>query len=152
MTYAGFWKRATASFIDGLILILPSLVFTGGSTYLSGINPFFGISANVILGFLYKPFFESSELSATPGKALMNIVVLQENGEVISFKQACIRFFCTYLSSAIALIGYIIQPFTSKKQCLHDIIAETIVIERKSEDLNYFSVWKKQFLFIMNRL
>jgi uncharacterized RDD family membrane protein YckC len=152
MNYAGFWKRATASFIDGLILFIPSLVFSGGSTFASGVNPFFGISASIILGFLYKPFFESSEMSATPGKALMNLVVLQENGDVISFKQASIRFFCTYLSSALAMIGYIIQPFTSKRQCLHDIIAETIVIERKAEDLNYFSVWKNQFKMIINKL
>lgn len=146
MNYSGFWRRFVAYSIDGIILSIPGLVIG------SGMNFGMSFSSHLILGFLYYPFFESSVLSATPGKALMNIVVLSETGERITFKSAVIRHFAKYLSGIILCIGYLMQAFTSKRQALHDMISETIVIDRKAEDLNYFTVWKNQFKEILNKL
>lgn len=147
MNYAGFFRRLQALIIDNLILLIPGL-FVG-----SGFHDFsISIGAHFIIGFLYYPFFESSVLNATPGKALSKIAVLTENGERLSFKAAAIRFLTRYISLVICYIGYLMQPFTAKKQALHDILSETIVIERASEDLNYFTVWKDQFKEVVNRL
>lgn len=148
MNYAGFWRRFAASLIDGLIMLIPSIflgvVFRGG---------FASTGLGFILGFLYRPFFESSTLNGTPGKALMKISVLSQTGERLTFKQACIRFFCGYLSALLLCIGYLIQPFTAKRQTLHDMIAETVVVNNETTpDINYFSVWKDQFKAVIERL
>lgn len=148
MNYAGFWRRVAASFIDGIVMMIPGfligLVFGPGGT---------NLALGVLLGFLYKPFFESSIMSATPGKAVMGMVVVSEAGNQITFKQASIRFFTSYLSGVIAGIGYLMQPFTQRKQTLHDMIAETVVVRKEtSPELNYFTVWKEQMKTIVNRL
>ncbi len=146
MKYTGFWRRFASYFIDGIILTIPGLLL-GGAVHFG-----VGLGLNVILGFLYYPFFESSIMSATPGKALLGMAVVTEAGEKISFKTAVIRYFSRYLSMIICYIGYIMQVFTAKRQTLHDMISETVVIDRESADLNYFSVWKDQFKEIVNKL
>lgn len=149
MNYAGFWRRFAATSIDGIILMIPGFlagfVFGGNGT---------NLAIGVVLGFLYKPFFESSILAGTPGKALMDIAVQTESGSQITFKQAAIRFFCAYISGLIACIGYLMQPFTARRQTLHDMIAETVVVKRDgpTPDLNYFTVWKDQMKTIVNKL
>lgn len=150
MEYAGFWRRFAANLIDSMITTIPGMLFGAFGAGFSAT----GIGLGFIIGFLYRPFFESSILRGTPGKALMNIVVVSENGDRLTFKQACIRFFCAYLSALILYIGYLMQPFTARRQTLHDMIAETVVIKNTelSQDLNYFSVWKDQFKEIVSRL
>ncbi len=147
MVYAGFFRRLAASFIDGLILILPSIVVGGGLSVPGGFG--FGL----ILTFIYKPFFESSVLCATPGKALMGIIVVTENDQArLTFKQAVIRFFSSYISILICYIGYLMQPFTSKRQTLHDMISESIVIRKELPEMNYFTAWRDQLKDVFNKL
>lgn len=152
MIYAGFWRRFCASFLDALVMAIPTIVASSLFGTFGSFGFIFGVGTGLILGFLYKPFFESSVLSATPGKALMGIVVLTEAGDRISFKTAMIRFFSTYISALALYIGYLIQPFTSRRQTLHDMISETVVIRKQSEDLNYFTVWKNQFKEVTDKL
>ena len=147
MNYSSFWRRLLAYIIDAIILAIPGLL-TGGAIKHFGV----GVGINVILGFFYYPFFESSIMCATPGKALMGMMVLSEKGERISFKTAALRFFLRYLSAVICYIGYIMQIFTLRRQTLHDMISESVVIDRESADLNYFTVWKDQFKDVLNRL
>ena len=147
MTYSGFWRRFAAYLIDGAILLIPGLI-------LGGLSPFYGpgIGLQLLPGLLYYPFFESSVLSATPGKALMGMVVLTEAGDRLSFKKAVIRYLCRFLSILLLCVGYLMQLFTSKRQTLHDMLSESVVIDRVSPDLNYFVVWKDQFKDVVNRL
>lgn len=147
MPYAGFWQRFIANFIDGLILLIPSaLAGSSGSFSVS-------IGFSIIIGILYKPVFESSALMGTPGKAILGIVVENENaGGRISFKTALIRYFASYISAFILYIGYLMQPFTSKRQALHDMISETVVLKKETADLNYFVVWRDQLKEIMGKL
>lgn len=147
MTYTGFWRRWLAYVIDGLILAIPGLL-AGGAFRHIGVS----VGMNVLLGLFYYPIFESSIMCATPGKALLGMMVLNEQGERITFKAAAIRYFLRYLSALICYIGYLMQPFTGKRQTLHDMISETVVVDRESTDLNYFTVWKDQFKEVLNRL
>lgn len=147
MEYAGFFRRFAASFVDGIILVIPGFVI---GTVGFGIPTSLGIG--IILGILYKPVFESSVLSATPGKALLGIAVVSETGEPIPFKTALIRFLGSYLSMIIAYIGYLMQPFTKRRQTLHDMISETVVIRREAPDLNYFTVWLDQFKAVVAKI
>ena len=147
MIYAGFFRRFAATIIDTLIVIIPSL-FIGGSVAVIPLS--FGLG--LIIGLLYKPVFESSVMAATPGKALMGIVVQGEDGQTLTYKKAVIRYLCSYLSSVIMGIGYLIQPFTSKRQALHDMLSEAVVIRKETPDLNYFIVWKEQLKNIFSKL
>ena len=147
MTYAGFFRRFAATIIDVIILTVPSL-FIGGSVAMIPVS----IGLGLIFGLLYKPVFESSMMNATPGKALMGIIVLGEDGQTLSYKRAVIRYFCSYLSSVIMGIGYLMQPFTSKRQTLHDILSKAVVIRKETPDLNYFVVWKDQLKILFSKI
>ncbi len=130
--YAGFWRRFVAIVIDWLILIIPSMA-------LNMVLPYVG---SFVLILLYKPVFESSPLQATPGKAMMGLMVLTESGlGRITFKKALIRYACSILSAFILCIGYIMSVFTAKRQTLHDMIAETVVVIQEPPQFNYFQVW-----------
>ncbi len=147
MNYAGFWRRFLALLIDSLILAIPGLVVTGAVSHFAT-----GVFAGVVLGFFYFPIFESSIMSATPGKALMGIAVVTETGGRITYKTAVIRFFSHYLSVVLLYVGYLMQPFTAKRQTLHDMISGTVVVDHKSEDINYFTAWKNEFKTVFDKL
>ncbi len=148
-SYAGFWKRFLAFMIDSIILQIAAFVFT-----FVLLDLYFGIGLSIILGFLYYPFFESSSMQATPGKALLGIAVAGESSlDRVTFKTAAVRFFCRYISMVIMFIGFLIQPFTKKRQTLHDIFSETIVIEKvTSAEENYFTAWKTQIKDVVAKL
>ncbi len=67
--YAGFWRRFVALFVDGLILIIPNII----------LNHILPVAGGLLLFLFYKPIFESSAIRATPGKALMGMIVVSED-------------------------------------------------------------------------
>ncbi len=139
MNNAGFMKRAVAIFIDAIILtiIMFVIMFTIGF-FIGGMlsDPEsvakvsnFGMLINVVVVWLYFAMQESGENQATVGKRVMAIYVTDKEGNRISFAQATIRYFSKYLSS-ILMIGFIMAAFTKNKQGLHDLIADTLVVNR----------------------
>jgi uncharacterized RDD family membrane protein YckC len=140
--YAGFWRRFVAMCIDGLILIIPAMV-------LNVIIPFVG---SIVLVLLYKPVFESSPLQGTPGKAMMGMMVFPVNGGRVTFKQALIRYAVSIVSGMILCIGYLMNLFTAKRQTLHDMVSETVVVYQEPPALDYFSVWRTEIKAIFDGL
>ena len=155
--YAGFWLRFIAYIIDDFILgfvgFLISIPFIGGIVFsaigigsnpesteniLKGLAGIFGSVAGlimviVILGWLYFALMESSKSQATLGKMALGLKVTDLEGNPISFARATGRYFGKIISGMILYIGYILAGLTEKKQALHDIIAECLVI-RKNKD------------------
>ncbi len=137
--YAGFWQRFVALLIDGIILYIAQMIIFS----IFGVNLFRpdpdmfadGIPASMSIAYIinlgvqiaYFAYFESSEKQATFGKQAMGIVVTDLNGERISMLNAVGRYFSKIPSALILGIGYFMQPFTQKKQALHDMIAGTLV-------------------------
>jgi uncharacterized RDD family membrane protein YckC len=121
--YAGFWERFVAIVIDAVILSLAMGIVSAAT---------FG--AGVVLSFfapwLYEAFMLSSEWQATVGKRAMSIVVTDISGKRITFARATGRHFAKWISVLLCFIGFIIAAFTEKKQALHDMIAETLVVKR----------------------
>jgi uncharacterized RDD family membrane protein YckC len=78
---------------------------------------------------VYYILLESSERQGTVGKMAMGIKVTDLNGQRITRMAAFIRFIGRYVSAIILLIGYIMAAFTQKKQALHDMIANTLVLK-----------------------
>ena len=120
---ASLSRRSAAFLIDGLILCFIAAV--AGS-----LIPFLG---GLIVWFFYGPLLECSEIRATVGKHLMGIQVTDLMGQRISLKAAVIRNVMKLVSISILFIGFLIALFTSKKQSLHDLLAETIVVYGRSE-------------------
>ncbi|MBC7714903.1 MAG: RDD family protein [Rhizobacter sp.] len=135
MNYAGFWRRFAALFIDGVIVFLISMIL---------IIPFWVQPLGFIVAIFYHVVFEVSPLRATPGKALMGIAVVKSNGSKLTIKDSVIRFVISILSSAILCIGYLMNLFTEKRQTLHDFVADTVVIEEKFAEHNFWQIFLEQ--------
>jgi uncharacterized RDD family membrane protein YckC len=121
--YAAFWERFVAQVIDVVILsVATGTVFT--ATFGAG------MAVGFFAPWLYEAFMTSSEWQATVGKRVMSIVVTDLNGNRMSFARATGRHFAKYISVFLLGIGFIIAAFTAKKQALHDMIAETLVMKR----------------------
>jgi len=121
--YASLWARLLAVLIDAIIISAATgtaIVATFGH----------GLAFGFLGPWLYEAFMMSSEWQATVGKRVMSIVVTDLHGGRISFGRATGRHFAKYLSAFLLGIGFIMAAFTSKKQALHDIIAETVVVKR----------------------
>lgn len=124
MSYAGFWKRAIALLIDGLI--------TGAVVFLLSLvagNRMANIM-DAVIGWLYFALLESSASQATLGKRLIGIKVTDLDGNKIGFGKATVRYFAKIISGLILGIGFLMAAFTQRKQALHDMIAGTLVINK----------------------
>lgn len=135
-TYAGFWLRAVALFIDAALLMVLSVVvvlflyFIASRSntvdmelFLNGAN-----GLGIIVSWLYYALLESSAAQATFGKRLLGLKVTDLAGNKISFARATGRYFGKVLSSLTLLIGYLLAGITQKKQALHDMLASTVVV------------------------
>jgi uncharacterized RDD family membrane protein YckC len=121
--YASFFRRWGAVFLDGLVLIIPGIL-------LGKIFPFVG---GVFLWLLYSPFLESSSLRATIGKKLLGIQVVDLQGNTITFRAAMIRSLMKLVSCVFGFLPHLLALFTDRKQALHDIVAETVVVYGRNE-------------------
>ncbi len=148
IVYAGFWKRVAASCIDSLALCcitVPIGMVAGAITGFGfGVQPevdghlstgYWVMQAIINLVSLaisasYYAGFHASRGMATLGKKAIGIKVVRSNGERISLARAIGRFFALYLSMLTLYIGLIMAAFTRRKQALHDIICDTVVVDR----------------------
>ena len=122
--YGSFWERFAAAFLDGIILMVPSLImtFTLGETPSSLLE--------IVIGWLYEALQESGPSQATIGKKALGLKVTNLEGQSISFAQASGRHFGKYISMLILFIGYFMMLWSDKKQTLHDTMAGTLVVKR----------------------
>jgi uncharacterized RDD family membrane protein YckC len=148
--YAGFWRRVGAYLIDSLIVgaVWTALYYTlvaAGVVSIPEMNEmdieeytgwmftFMWISNIVVFALqtLYFAIMESSSKQATLGKMVLGIVVTDPDGKRVSFGRALGRNLGKIISSIILLIGYFMIAFTEKKQGLHDIMANCLVVVKK---------------------
>ena len=129
--YAGFWKRAAAALIDSFVLFIVGTVLglffilmTGSEEGLEAASNILGI----IIGWLYFAFMESSEAQATFGKRALGLVVIDAHGKRISFYRASGRHFSKIVSAFTFCIGFVMAGFTKKKQTLHDMMFDCLVV------------------------
>ncbi len=102
------------------------------SQFVVAVMPAYMLSL-VITMWPYNALMESSSKQATLGKMALGIVVVDLSGKRISFARATGRFFSKFFVSSILIIGigYLFAAFTKKKQALHDLIAGTLVVNRR---------------------
>ena len=143
--YASFLKRVAASIIDGFIVgILTAIVQTpiafiagvsigtlgdaagAGTLLLQLVTQLIGIA----IGIAYFGYFYTSDQQASPGKQLVGIKVARPDGERISFARSVGRYFANWLNIFTLGLSYLLPLFTEKRQALHDLICDTVVVDR----------------------
>jgi uncharacterized RDD family membrane protein YckC len=78
---------------------------------------------------VYHIVMESSDKQATYGKQLLKIRVTDLEGARINTSKAITRNLAKILSTVTLCAGYLTCFFNKKQQCLHDMIADTLVIK-----------------------
>lgn len=145
VVYAGFWKRVAANIIDsfvvGIVGGIIGAIIGGVIGAVFGLNGGLGgggflaiqlvtnlVSIAITAG--YYAWFHSSANQATLGKMAIGIKVVRSDGEAISLARGIGRYFAFLLSSLILCIGLLMAAFTERKQGLHDLICDTLVVDK----------------------
>jgi uncharacterized RDD family membrane protein YckC len=79
--------------------------------------------------FIYQVMMESSAKQATYGKQILGIKVCDMQGNRVSFAHALGRNFAKLFSVLTFFVGYLMCFFNKQQQCLHDMIAGTLVMK-----------------------
>jgi uncharacterized RDD family membrane protein YckC len=91
---------------------------------------FFYKAVKFTIFLLYFSAMESSQYQGTLGKIVMGIKVVDHNNQRLDFSRALLRNLSKVLSAFLLGIGYIMIIFDSRKQGLHDKIADTYVVKQ----------------------
>lgn len=151
--FAGFWRRAAAHIVDGLFVLLICLVVALLVGFVVGLMlaaaqqekpsflwpALFGfVMATVIRG-MYYAHFHQSLWQATLGKRLLGIKVLNTDGTPLTYRAAVMRWLASALS-ALTWLGYVLAGFAPKKQSMHDMVCQTVVVHKHihADDLASF--------------
>ena len=133
--FAGFDQRWMASALDWFMVSLV-IVFLGviALLFISEKSTQIIIAVSVlgiipIANFIYHIIMEASAKQGTYGKQILKIKVTDLQGERIAFAQSLGRNLAKILSVLTLFMGYLYSFFNSKQQCLHDVVAGTLVIK-----------------------
>ena len=163
ISYAGFWKRVVAYLIDSMVMYIPCTLLElpfgvraaqeklqqqtaslspgdpaalhALSDFYVSVWPYFLIAT--LAWWLYSALCESSRWQATVGKLAIGIRVTGLHGERISFPRAAGRYAGKFLSAMILLMGFLMVAFTERKQGLHDMMANTLVLNGRASDAQH---------------
>jgi uncharacterized RDD family membrane protein YckC len=143
--YAGFWIRAAARIIDGILLNVVFLIvripfglaMIGPGTVRESASVAAMVGTTVVLGLVsfvaaacYEIFFIARR-GATIGKMIFGLKVIRADGSPLSVGESTGRYFAQWISSITLGIGYIMAGFDDQKRALHDRICETRVIHTR---------------------
>ncbi len=155
--FAGFWRRFVAYTIDNIIInfifiiltIIVTTAFVFGSissnshawltdltdpARITSISLGIGI-IYIIISIVYFTYFHGIN-GRTPGKKLLGLQVLMDEGIPINFGISFLRAVGYIVSSLFFIfpLGFIWAAFDKRKQAWHDKIAGTVVIIRSDEN------------------
>lgn len=156
--YAGFWKRLVAYIIDVIVLYIPQMLIMNAfgneaaqakleqvmlsaasdpHVMLAAYGQYYeamrmGIALTAVLVWLYFAICESSAWQATVGKLAMGIRVTDLDGGRIGFWRALGRYAAKILSWMIVGVGFLMIGWTRRRQGLHDMLANTLVLNGRA--------------------
>ncbi|NUO74008.1 MAG: RDD family protein [Frateuria sp.] len=156
--YAGFWKRLVAYLIDVIVLFIPNTlimkafgdgaaqeqlqqaVLSAGQDIERAIAAYGHYYETMqtaylvtwLLAWTYFAICESSAWQGTVGKLAMGIRVTDLEGRRISLARALGRYAAKIVSAMILLMGFLMVAWTRRKQGLHDMLANTLVLNGRA--------------------
>lgn len=153
IVHGGLWRRFAASFLDGIVttiisyaLMIPLMLIGVGVMGAGGSeNPFATGAGMASLLAIYPILFlapcvyfgwmQSSSLQASLGKLAVGIKVVRTDGQRISFWRGFLRSLAYLLFTMVTcglgvLISGLMVALTERKQALHDMICDTLVVDK----------------------
>lgn len=137
---AGFWIRFVGYLIDGGIVGIVQMVLgvllgfilgalggmsDEGQAAISVVSGLLGIAISLGYGVFFIGY-----CGQTPGKMIVRIKVIRTDGSELTYGRAFLREVVgKFVSGILLCIGYLMVAFDSRKQGLHDKIADTYVIK-----------------------
>ena len=145
VAYMGFLRRLAALLVDGLVTLPIGMIilFTLGAQNLTA-----GTATNVGYGIgfggqllisaawvAYLGLMQARPAGASLGKMAVSIKVVRSNGDTLSVGRSLLRAAFLQLFNFVTFgLGWIILaivlPFTARKQSLHDMLFDTVVVDK----------------------
>ena len=165
LAFAPSWRRVAAIAVDGAVFLLTlwlailiwewSLpfqfdfrVFPGGGVALNVPDQrVFFVTVLVVaalFGPIYFGFQESGRRSASWGKRLFSIKVVRLDASRLGYWRSALRAFLHALPG-VGVAGDLLQPFTKRRQALHDVLTNSIVIRAEG-------LWEETLLGNLKKL
>lgn len=149
---AGIGNRILAAIIDTIIsyvlvaavALVLYLIYMGANlaplsssarAIVASIAIFVGLIVIFAILFGYYIFFEGRWQGQTPGKKLVNIRVIEQNGQPVSWAAVCIRNLIRTLDFGVVLIGLLSMIVDKTERRFGDLAAGTLVIRERMPDL-----------------
>ncbi|MGY0504781.1 RDD family protein [Luteimonas sp. e5] len=149
IVYAGFWRRAAAWWLDSMLLSLLSYILMffvfmllgiGGSMFelqdpdaiTAALMPSM-LGTSLLMLFVQAAYFawmHSRPGQATLGKMAVGIKATLADGGQMSFWRGFGRYFALILGCLPLYLGVLIAGFTERKRALHDMLCDTVVVDR----------------------
>ncbi|MCC8424108.1 RDD family protein [Mucilaginibacter sp. UR6-11] len=133
--FGSFDQRATAAVIDWfLVSTVCSVLAFIVTIFLSNKIALIAVALSLlviipIVNLIYHIVMESSAKQGAYGKQILKIRVCDMQGDRISVNHAAGRNFAKVLSVLTLGIGYLYCFFNKQQQCLHDVVAGTLVVK-----------------------
>ncbi|MCI5049871.1 MAG: RDD family protein [Rickettsiales bacterium] len=144
--HAGLLIRAFAVFLDQLILLPVLVIFTGLLADTTGTQSLISL---IVSGIYYVMFLQSS-WQATPGKRIVGIYVVSQDGNFITKEQALMRYLAFIMPALplhtsletdtsmvlimwLHLIWFFPVALTINKTGIHDMLCHTFVVHGRAE-------------------
>jgi uncharacterized RDD family membrane protein YckC len=150
--YAGFWRRLGGTLIDGLVVAVPmgailnTLGVYGVTTtqsrdaatgrqvvHLHFHAPAFGLvmAAGFVIHGIYSVLMQSSRTEGTVGQIAAGMRVTDLEGNRITRGRSTVRYLVFLLSYVTLGVTNLVMLWTPRRQALHDLAADTIVVLRR---------------------
>ena len=130
-TYAGTGRRALGFVIDW-VCYLPFLLLAAVASPDSQTVTAVDLLVWLTMAWLYQTLQLTSKKQATWGMRAVGIFRTDLHGRRLSFARASAWYGLRLVSYAIYGLGFVCQPFTAKKQTLHDLLSKSVVLRRPS--------------------
>jgi uncharacterized RDD family membrane protein YckC len=122
---AGFWQRFGALILDGLVLLVPTIIVVailgnGGAANL----------ITTLIGIAYYVTLEGGATGQTLGKKALGIRVydFRGGGGPIGYGRAFVRYLVRIISAIPLFLGYFWMLWDKEKQCWQDKAAGSVVV------------------------
>ena len=119
---AGFWLRAGAYMIDGILLAIASIA---ANLLLPG-NV--SVVVRILLSAGYFTVMPVQNQGRTLGKMAAGVAIVREDGSPLTYGRALARWLGYLISGLTLCVGFLVAAFTNHKRALHDYIADTRVV------------------------
>lgn len=155
VVFSGFWKRFAASFLDSIVtavltyaVLIPMMLLMGMSASQmagTGSNPLMG-GMSVLMALMVYPvsfgipavyfaWMHASSRQASLGKMAVEAKVVRTDGTAIGFWRGFLRYLAYFLFTLLTcglgvLISGLMVAFTERKQALHDMVCDTLVVDK----------------------